>query len=481
MTPLPTTLGSTAHLIDIIDIEDGVTGVLETARHFHFIGIGGVGMSALAELLHHRGYVVTGSDREASDLTRRAEQLGMNVRIGHAAEAVGGADVVIFTSAVDEGNAEIVEARLRGLPVVRRADLLGEVTLGRQLVAVSGTHGKTTTTAMVVSICEAAGLDPTAFVGGTLAGRGRNLVLGSDTVWITEADEYDRAFLSLSPTVAVVTSLEADHLDCYEDLDDIVATFDVFLERLPEHGTAVLCQDTPAARRLSTPAPTTVVTYGFESGDLRATNASLEGRGSRFEVLADGVRLGSISLRVPGRHNVSNALGAVGTALVLDIEFAAIANGLEAFPGVDRRFEVLVESDDATVISDYAHHPTEVAFSLEAARAMSAGGRLVAVFQPHLYSRTRDFLDAFGQVLSEADYVWLTDIYPAREEPISGITGASVADRVTAPVTYEPSMAALPKAIYDASEPGDVIVVMGAGDIVSAAGTLAGLFGATIR
>ena len=471
------TLGSVAGVIEIIDVEDGVTGVLETARRVHFIGIGGVGMSALAELLHHRGYEVTGSDREASDLTLRAERLGMTVRIGHAAEAVTRADIVIHTAAIDDDNAEIVAARERGLPVIRRADLLGEVTRGKQLVAVAGTHGKTTTTAMMTSICVSAGLDPTALIGGTVASSGQNLLLGGDQLWIAEADEYDRSFLALSPTVAVVTSLEADHLDCYEDLDEIVATFNTFLARLPEHGTAVVCADTPASLRLSTEPPVITTSYGLDTGDLRAEMVAFEGRGSRFDVIANGESLGSLSLKVPGRHNVSNALGAIGAALALDVEWDAIVASLSEFSGVDRRFEVLLESDRATVISDYAHHPTEVARTLEAARTMAAGGRVVAVFQPHLYTRTRDFVDAFAEALSMADSVWLTEIYPAREAPIPGITGESVADRVTAPVTYVPSLDVLPGAVYDATESGDTIVIMGAGSIVSAAEALAGLFG----
>jgi UDP-N-acetylmuramate--alanine ligase len=473
---LLTTLGPAADLIEIIDLEDGVTGVLETARRVHFIGIGGVGMSALAELLHHRGYEVTGSDREASDLTRRAERLGMVVRIGHEVDAVARADLVVYTAAVDDDNPEIVEARERGLPVIRRADLLGEVTRGKQLIAVAGTHGKTTTTAMVTSICVAAGLDPTALIGGTLPGSGQNLLLGGDRVWITEADEYDRSFLALSPTVAVVTSLEADHLDCYEDLDDIVATFNTFLERLPEQGTAVVCTDTPASLRLSTQPPVISTSFGLDSGSLRAESVAFEGRGSRFEVTVEGELLGSISLSVPGRHNVSNALGAIGAALAIDVEWEAIAAGLGGFAGVDRRFEILFESDRATVISDYAHHPTEVARTLEAARTISIGGRVVAVFQPHLYSRTRDFSDAFGEALSMADQVWVTDIYPAREEPLVGVTGMSVAELVKAPVSFEPSLSALPQGVYDTSEPGDTIVVMGAGSIVSVAEELAGLF-----
>ena len=464
---------SAAGLVEIIDVEDGVTGVLETAQHIHFIGIGGVGMSALAELLHHRGYVVTGSDRETSDLTRRCERMGVKVTIGHAAAAVSGADLVIHTAAVDEENPEMVAARTQGLPVVRRADLLGEVTRGKLLIAVAGTHGKTTTAAMITSICRAAGLEPTALIGGTQPDTG-NLLLGADRVWIAEADEYDRAFLALAPTVAVITSLEADHLDCYEDLDDIVSTFNTFLDRLADDGAAVICSDTPAASGLS--AGTTTTTDGA-SGRLRSTNTQFDGRGSRFDVMLDGSPLGSIELGVPGRHNVANALGAIGAALALDVEWDSITKGLKTFKGVDRRFEVLFDGDTATVVSDYAHHPTEVAHTLEAARMMAPQSRIVAVFQPHLYSRTRDFEQEFGRALSEADTVWLTDVYAAREEPIPGISGQSIVDRVSVTVRYAPSLDALPQAIYEATESGDTIVLMGAGSIVTAAEVLAGLFG----
>lgn len=453
-----------------MDLE-GVKGMLETARRVHFVGIGGVGMSALAELLNHRGYTVSGSDRERSDLTDRATTLGIEVHIGHNADYASNAEAVVYTPAIDEDNPELAEAKRRGLLVIKRAELLGEVTQGQRLVAVAGTHGKTTTTAMVTSICEAAGAAPTALIGGTLSD-GRNLLIGGDDVWVVEADEYDRSFLTLKPVVAVVTSLEPDHLDCYDGVNDLVSTFDEFLNRLPGDGTAVICRDQEAGRQIQVETRATVVNYGLNDGDLHASDVRVEGYTSAFDVVLGEETLGGVRLRVPGSHNVTNALGAIGAATALEIDWPSIAEGLDRFCGVGRRFEVLLDRDDVTVVSDYAHHPTEVICTIEAARA-GAKGRVVAVFQPHLYSRTRDFADKFSQALSKADFVWVTDIYPARETPIPGITSRTVVDGVSVSVNYEPSLETLPGRVADTTEAGDTILVMGAGDVVTVAYALA--------
>lgn len=436
----------------------------DTKTRVHFVGVGGVRMSALAEMLARRGCTVTGSDREASVFTDRLAGFGVEVTIGHAAENVGAAEAVVFTPAVDPENPELVVAKQNGLRIIEGKRLLGEMTRGKKLIAISGTHGKTTTTAMITQICEAAGLDPTSFVGGAVQGEESNLRVGSDEVWVVEADEYDRAFLELEPTVAVVTSLEADHLDLYETEDEIIETFNQFLSGLTEGGTAVLSDDYDASRDLALPVDRGRVSFGLtERADLTAVDVSSQGLETTFTVKQNGVALGEITIRLPGLHNVSNALSAVGAALSVDVKWDAICEGLKAFRGVRRRFEVMGDVDGVTIVNDYAHHPTEIAATIQAARSVW-DGRVVAVFQPHLYSRTRDFADAFAKALSGADLVWLTDVYPAREAPIPGISGKTIADGVVGS-RYEERVDQLAVAVSTTLEAGDLVLVMGAGSV----------------
>jgi len=429
-------------------------------------------MSALAEMLLGKGYVVSGSDRERSVFTDRLTTAGVTVTIGHAGGNVSDADVVVFTPAVGPENEELVAAQERSIRIVEGKSLLGALTRDKRLIAVSGTHGKTTTTAMITQICESAGLDPTAFVGGSVQGVESNLRVGADDVWIVEADEYDRAFLELTPSVAVVTSLESDHLDLYGSEEEIVSTFETFLSRLVDGGTAVICADYPSAQALCVPDQCDRKTFGSDgAAEMSATDVRAEGLSTTFTVKQNGKSLGEVTIRLPGAHNVSNALGAIGAALSIDIAWGAIEEGLVAFKGVRRRFEVMAEADGIAIVNDYAHHPTEIEQTIKAARTVWTG-RIVAVFQPHLFSRTRDFADAFCDALSKADACWLTEIYAAREEPIPGVTGQTIADGIPG-CDYEGDLTRVADAVIGKAESGDLILVMGAGSIEGVAVELA--------
>ncbi|MFL5578979.1 MAG: UDP-N-acetylmuramate--L-alanine ligase [Gemmatimonadaceae bacterium] len=436
-------------------------------RPVHFVGIAGAGMSALAELFVRRGVRVTGCDAHpgsADDLRR----LGIAVADGHDPAHVEGARALVVTSAVRREHPELARARELGLDVVRRAEALGEAVSGGELVAVAGTHGKTTTTVMTTEALAGAGLDPTGVAGGRVRAWGGNLRGGGERVFVAEADEYDRSFLALSPTVAVVTNVEADHLDIYDDLEDIRRAFAQFVRGARY---VVLCADDPGANALSTPASAEVIRYGIGDAPdarLRATGVRLEAGGARFDVVYDGERLGALQLRVPGDHNVRNALAAVGAGIALGQKLDALRPGLEAFGGVERRFERLGEARGVTVVDDYAHHPTEIRATLAAAREAFPGRRLVAAFQPHLFSRTRDFAGDFGSALAGADVVYLTEIYPSREQPIPGVTAELVADaaaRAGRAPAWRGARDRLADALASAARDGDVVLTLGAGDI----------------
>lgn len=439
----------------------------EAGTRVHFVGIGGVSMSALAELMHHRGHTVTGSDKQASELTDRLGAMGLGIHIGHTAEAVEDTDMVVYTSAASDENPEILRAREDHIPLMKRSEFLGRLTAGKRLVGVAGTHGKTTTTAMVGAVLEAADLDPTVLVGGLVTGNEQNLRLGSQSIWAVEADEFDRSFLTLRPEVSVVTNLEADHLDCYRDLQEIQSAFGQYLNQTS--CAAVLCVDSPLVSELQVKKPGRKIEYGIGlRAQLRADEIESKNFTSTIRIRFQNEELGNLFLQVPGLHNVRNALAAVGVGISLDLDWEAIRAGLESFRGVRRRFEILGEVDGVKVVSDYAHHPTEIRAVLEAARA-EWSGRLVAVFQPHLYTRTRDFAKAFGMALSTADSVWVTDIYAAREEPIDKVDGGLVADWVrksgNGQVNLVPDANALPDKLLNELESEDLVIVMGAGDI----------------
>jgi UDP-N-acetylmuramate--alanine ligase len=448
----------------------------------HLVGVGGAGMSGLARLLLAAGHRVTGSDRGESATLEALRALGAEVWAPHDGTRLGRPDLVAASTAIRPTNPELVAARILGVPVLGRAQLLARLMAGRTGIAVAGTHGKTTTTGMVVAILEAAGLDPSFAVGGDFKATGINAAAGTGPHFVAEADESDGSFLELSPTIAVVTNVEADHLDHWGDLASVTAAFRAFVGRLPPDGNAVLCADDPGALALAPAAPCPVVTYGFAAAaDVRGQVLAIDGRGARVAVVAEGQHLGEVELVVPGRHNVANALGAIAAARAAGAPFQAATTALATFTGAARRFHLRAETGGVTVVDDYAHHPTEVAASLAAAR-LGPWKRVVAVFQPHLYSRTRLFAADFGRALAAADLVVVTDVYAAREDPEPGVDGALVAGaaRTARPdldCVYEPDRVALATRVASLVQPGDLVLTLGAGDITTLADELTPLLG----
>lgn len=440
-------------------------------KKLHFVGIGGIGMSGIAEILLDQKFRVTGSDRAASDNTERMEQLGARVYIGHAAGNVEpDVDVLVYSSAVPPDNPELIEAARRNIPTIRRAEMLAEVMRLKYGIGVAGTHGKTTTTSMISLVLLEGGVDPTVIVGGRLHGlAGSNARLGKGEFIVVEADEFDRSFLSITPTIAVLTTLETDHLDCYRDLDDIKGAFIQFAGKVPFYGFVVLCLDEPALQEIMPRIKKKIITYGLNGqADLQAVDLVHRQNTTRFLVVREGKDLGEITLQLPGKHNVQNALAAVAVGLQLGIPFARVKAGVEKFTGVFRRWEVKAEVGDITVIDDYAHHPTEIKATLAGAKA-GWRRRVVCVFQPHLYSRTRDFYEEFGRSFFNADVLVVTDVYPAREEPIQGINGELIANAAKQfghkQVHYLPDKKGVPAFLLEIVRPGDMIITVGAGDI----------------
>ncbi len=442
-------------------------------RRIHFVGIGGVGMSGLAELLSSVGLTVTGSDLREGEETRRLRSAGIPVfPAGHRAEQVTGADVVVYSSAVGEDNPELVAARLAGTPVIKRAEMLAEVMRVKTGIAIAGSHGKTTTTSMTGSILQAAGLDPTIVVGGRVHAMGTNACLGQGEYLVAEADEYDRSFLRLRPIVAVVNNIDLEHLDTYRDLADLKASFTEFASTVPFFGAALLGLDDPNVQEIRPllAARVRVGTFGLTpQADVTARDLALERSGSRFVAVAGGEVLGPVEVSLPGLHNVKNALAAIAVARELDVPFAACVKALATFAGVARRFERKGERDGVLVVDDYAHHPTEVAATLGAARQAYPERRLVVLFQPHLFTRTRDQAAGFGAALLSADVVYVLPVYPSREAPIPGITSRLVSDAARTRghrnvVDLEVRSDVVPRLRDDLRE-GDLLVTMGAGDV----------------
>jgi UDP-N-acetylmuramate--alanine ligase len=446
-------------------------------RTVHLVGVGGAGMSGLARLLLAAGHGVTGSDRSQSATLEALRALGAEIWAPHDGARLGRPDLVAASTAIRATNPELVAARILDIPVLGRARLLALLMAGRTGIAVAGTHGKTTTTGMVVAVLEAAGLDPSFAVGGDFKATGVNAAAGAGPHFVAEADESDGSFLELSPTVAVVTNVEADHLDHWGDLASVAAAFRAFVGRLPADGTAVLCADDPGALALASAAPCPAVTYGLAAGaQIRGDDLVLDAWSSRFTVTAGDRSLGRITLTVPGRHNVQNALGAVAAALAVDAPFSAAQRAMDGFAGAARRFHLRAEVGGITVIDDYAHNPPKVAAALAAAR-LGPWKRVVAVFQPHLYSRTRLFAAEFGRALAAADLVVVTDVYAAREEPDPGVDGALVAGaarnaRPDLDCVYEPDRGALATRVATLVQPGDLVLTLGAGDITTLADEL---------
>jgi len=438
-------------------------------RHIHFVGIGGIGMSGIAEVLHNLGYAVSGSDGRESENTRRLVSLGVRVAIGHDAAHLGEADVVVRSSAVAPDNVELVEARRRLIPVIQRAEMLAELMRMKYGVAVAGTHGKTTTTSMVATVLARGGLDPTIVIGGRLNALGTNAKLGRGDFLVAEADESDGSFLKLSPTIAVVTTVDAEHLDYYRDLDHIQDTFVEFINKVPFYGVAVLCLDQPNIQSLLPRVEKRFVTYGLRSqADLQAREPVFQGMTSAFTVAWRGEILGRIQLRVPGVHNVYNALAATAVGLDLELEFAAIAAALGEFTGVARRFQVLGEAGGISVVDDYAHHPAEIQATLNAAKT-GFGRNLIAVFQPHRYTRVQALLEEFFTAFYQADQLFVTEIYPAGERPIPGVKGEQIVlgarEHGHKNVHFVPAKEELVERVLAAARPGDMVLVLGAGDI----------------
>jgi UDP-N-acetylmuramate--alanine ligase len=443
----------------------------------HFMGVAGAGMIPLAELFARSGISVSGCDLQPDPAVRALEAWGCHVDAGHDPAHLEGASAVVVTAAISADHPELLRAKEEGIPVMKRAEVLGAWVNRGFVVAVAGTHGKTTTTAMVTEVLAAAGKDPTGLVGGRVVNWGSNLRMGADDLFVVEADEYDRSFHHLKPSVAVLTNLEPDHLDEYGNLAGVEGSFLQFLSGMPEGGTVVACGDDHGASRLLPALSSSVTTYGLNPGSqLRGVEVRPSSGGTTLEVLEQGQHRGTLKLGLPGLHNVRNALGAAGAARCLDVEWEHIRAGLRAFTGVGRRFEVLGTIGGVTVVDDYAHHPTEVRATLEAARTRFKGRRIVVVFQPHLFSRTRDFATEFGAALARADGVWVTAVYPAREAPIPGVTGMLVVqaamDAGAPRASYHPELSELPAEILPALEPGDVCLTLGAGSIEFLGGDL---------
>ena len=443
----------------------------------HMIGIGGAGMSGIAEVLHGQGHRITGSDLKESPYTRRLREAGVEVHIGHAPGQVGDAEQVVISTDIPPTNPELLEARRRSIPVVPRAAALARILEGGRSVAVAGTHGKTTTTSMTTHALRALGEKPTALIGGELNDIGSNVVSGDSDLFVAEADESDRSLLYLKPQVAVVTNVEFDHPDFYASLDDVLDTFSRFVVSLPPNGHLVACADDPNCRKLAALAPCPVTTYGLRGGDLRAEVLSP----NSYVLFVEDRERGVVELGVAGKHNVLNSLAAAGVARWLGHDVYRAAESLRDFGGVRRRFQLKGERGGVRIVDDYAHHPTELAATLEAARAtLSPKGRVVAVFQPHRYSRTRALYREFGEALTAADAVLVTDVYGAGEMPQPGINGKLIVDAVCETsgrpdVYYVPNQYEIPGVLRAVAERGDTVLTMGAGDISRAGDELLGL------
>ena len=434
----------------------------------HFMGVGGVGMCALAELIVKRGGSVSGCDLRPGSSTDGLRAMDVQIQEGHEASHVEGTAALVVSAAVPADHPEVQKALERGIPVFKRAEALGQWVNQGRVLAVAGTHGKTTTTAMTTEILAAGGMDPTGFVGGRVPAWGGNLRSGGD-LYVVEADEYDRSFLELKPAVAVVTNVEAEHLDTYGALEGVMNAFKEFLDGLLSDGCAVICKDDPGASRLVMDLPSRVRTYGLEAGaQVRAVDIEASAVGMDFRVIEDDVDRGTFRVLAPGLHNLRNALGAAAAARCFGTDWDAVREGLMAYRGVERRFDVVGLEQGILVVDDYAHHPSEIEATLEAARGAHPDRRIVAVFQPHLFTRTRDFGEKFGQALAEADSIWITDVFPAREVPIEGVTGETVAlaaRRAGGDIHYHADVNTMADTVLTELASGDLLLTMGAGSV----------------
>ncbi len=439
-------------------------------KRIHFIGLGGIGISGMAELLHTLGFQISGSDLQASEITANLQQLGIKFYEGHAAENVVACDMVVYSSAVRQDNVEINAAKNRNIPVIRRAEMLGELLrVAETSVAVGGTHGKTTTSSMVGTLLTHAQRDPTMVIGGIVKSLATNARSGRGDIIVVEADEFDRSFLSLRPSIAVITNIDLEHLDCYENLEDLSSAFTQFANAVPFYGHVIACHDDPNIQAILKDLQRPVITYGFApQADVQARKLVQTQGECEYEVhVADHDPM-PVKLNVPGAHNVLNSLAAIAVGLELDVPIHEIVEGLALYSGVNRRFEIFETVNDVMFVDDYAHHPHEVTATLEAARE-GWDRRIVSVFQPHLYTRTRDFHEDFSRAFLGSDVLIITDVYPARELPIEGISGQLIADGAVnmghKQVLYVEDKNNLPEEVSSILKPGDLVLTLGAGDI----------------
>ncbi|MCF7918480.1 MAG: UDP-N-acetylmuramate--L-alanine ligase [Candidatus Cloacimonetes bacterium] len=443
--------------------------MLGKMKRIHFVGIGGIGMSGIAELLRNQGFTISGSDMKTSSITDHLREIGIHICIGHDANLIADADLIVKSSAVRDDNPEIIAGKANKIPVIRRAEMLAEIMRMSFSICIAGTHGKTSTTSMTATVLEAAALDPTVIVGGIVKNYGSNNLLGSGKYIVAEADEFDRSFLTLYPCLAGITNIDADHLDCYNDLESIKSAFIEFANKVPFFGSVICCLDDNGVQSIIPHIHKKIITYGFSTqAAVRAIDIQMKDFHTSYTALLLGEELGKISLNVSGRHNVLNSLLAVAVGLELEVPFSRIQKGLSEYNGVFRRFEYKGSFNDIILYDDYCHHPTEIIATLDAVRE-NTDRRIIAVFQPHLFSRTRDFYPEFGRSFFQSDTLIVTPIFPAREDPIPGITGKLIADAAIQSghlhVHYITSNDEIIPTLISHCQPGDIVITMGAGNI----------------
>jgi UDP-N-acetylmuramate--alanine ligase len=440
-------------------------------QHIHFVGIGGIGMSGIAELLLNLGYRVSGSDSRETDITRRLESLGGSVTIGHDADNVCGADVLVVSSAIKEDNPEVLAARRIGkIPVIRRAEMLAELMRLKYSVLVAGAHGKTTTTSMVATVLARGGMDPTVVIGGKLNAWGTNAKLGTGDFMVAEADESDGTFLLLSPTIAVVTNIDLEHMDFYRDLEEIQQTFLKFINKIPFYGRAIVCLEDENIQTIVPQIGKRFVTYGFSSqADFQARELQMEGFCTRYRAYHHGEKLGEIEIPIPGEHNVLNSLAAVAVGHELEVAWPDIQAGLRDMTGVQRRFQIKGEVQGVTVLDDYGHHPSEIRAVLKTLATCYPERRRIVAFQPHRYTRTKALMEQFGRCFYQSDVLLVTEIYAASEKPIEGVTGMRLVESIAAhghhQLQFSATLETLLEMLVEIVVPGDVVITLGAGNI----------------
>jgi len=454
-----------------------VSALFSKKTRVHFVGIGGIGMSGIAEVLLNLGYSVSGSDLKSTLSTERLAKLGAKVSVGHGVEHVQDVDVVVVSSAVRDDNPEVVEATRLQVPIIPRAEMLAELMRLKYGIAVAGSHGKTTTTSMIAVLLDAAGLDPTMVIGGRLAALGGNAKLGGSDLMVVEADESDRSFLQLSPVLAIVTGIDYEHMEAYRDMDDLETAFVDFVNKVPFYGSSILCLDEERVQDILPRIRRRHVTYGFSSqADISAQDVKLEGSGSRFELKLSGEPVGDVRLLVPGRISVLNSLAAIGVGLELGLELDQIRSGLESFSGVDRRFQVKADVAGILVVDDYGHHPTEIRATLATAKDAFAR-RTVVIFQPHRFSRVKALFEEFCRAFHQADVLVVTEIYPAGEQPRPGVSGERLAEGIKEHghrhVRFVSEIDDVPDALRDTLEEGDLVLTLGAGSVTTVSDKLA--------